>query len=191
MAMTDIRLLPLNEADRPAYESLYKSSFPASERKELDYMLTGDKAAAFEVLVVSTPDTPVAGMVITVTHGDLTMLDYLAISPDLRGQGIGHAVLPLIRERVKEQGGGHFFLEIETPPPLCIPRDPCDNPEQRVRRKTFYASAGLVETGVRAFIYGNDMELLAFPEDAEAITFKGYDALLRATFPKGMEAEKI
>ena len=60
-----------------------------------------------------------------------------------------------------------------------------------MRRKAFYASAGLVETGVRAFIYGNDMELLAFPEDAEAITFAGYDALLRATFPKGMEAERI
>ena len=189
--MTDIRLLPLREADRPAYEALYESSFPASERKDLDFMLTGDRSAAFEVLAVSTPDRPVAGMVITVTHGDLTMLDYLAISPDLRGQGLGHAVLPMVRDRVKAQNGGHFFLEIETPPPLCIPRDPCDNAEQRVRRKAFYASAGMVETGVRAFIYGNDMELLAFPEDAAAVTFEGYDALLRATFPADMTAEKI
>ena len=189
--MRTIQLRALQEEDRPAYESLYESSFPASERKELDYMLTGDKAAAFEVLVVSTPDTSVAGMVITVTHGDLTMLDYLAISPDLRGQGLGHAVLPMVRDRVKAQNGGHFFLEIETPPPLCIPRDPCDNAQQRVRRKAFYASAGLVETGVRAFIYGNDMELLAFPEDAEAITFEGYDALLKATFPADMVAERI
>ena len=85
--MRNIQLRALQEEDRPAYEFLYESSFPASERKELDYMLTGDKAAAFEVLVVSTPDTPVAGMVITATHGDLTMLDYLAISPDLRGRG--------------------------------------------------------------------------------------------------------
>ena len=189
--MTDIRLSPLRDADRPAYTALYESSFPASERKELDYMLTGEKAAAYEVLVISTPDSPVAGMVITVTHGDLTMLDYLAISPDLRGQGLGHAVLPMIRDRVKERVGAHFFLEIETPPPLCIPRDPCANAEQRVRRKAFYASAGMVETGVRAFIYGNDMELLAFPEDAEKVTFEGYDALLKATFPKGMEAERI
>ena len=189
--MTDIRLSPLRDADRPAYTALYESSFPALERKELDYMLSGEHASAYEVLVISTPDSPVAGMVITVTHGDLTMLDYLAISPDLRGQGLGHAVLPMIRDRVKERMGGHFFLEIETPPPLCIPRDPCTNAEQRVRRKAFYASAGMVETGVRAFIYGNDMELLAFPEDAEAITFAGYDALLKATFPKGMEAEKI
>ena len=189
--MKDIRLLPLREADRPAYEALYESSFPASERKDLDFMLTGDNSAAYEVLAVSTPDHPVAGMVITVTHGGLTMLDYLAISPDLRGQGLGHAVLPMVRDRVKESGGGHFFLEIETPPPLCIPRDPCANAAQRVRRKAFYESAGMVETGVRAFIYGNDMELLAFPEDAAAVTFEGYDTLLRATFPADMVAERI
>lgn len=189
--MTDIRLSPLCEADRPAYTALYESSFPALERKKLDYMLSGEHASAYEVLVISTPDSPVAGMVITVTHGDITMLDYFAISPDLRGQGLGHAVLPMIRDRVKERMGGHFFLEIETPPPFCVPRDPCANAEQRVRRKAFYASAGMVETGVRAFIYGNDMELLAFPEDAGAITFAGYDALLKATFPKGMEAERI
>ena len=189
--MNDIRLIPLHEADRPAYRALYEASFPASERKPLDYMLTGEQSTFFDVLVVSTPDTPVAGMVITVTHGDLTMLDYLAISPDLRGQGLGHAVLPMVRDRVKAQNGGHFFLEIETPPPLCIPRDPCDNAEQRVRRKAFYASAVMVETGVRAFIYGNDMELLAFPEDAAAVTFEGYDALLKATFPADMVAERI
>ena len=189
--MKNIQLRRLREEDRPAYEALYESSFPASERKDLNFMLTGDNSAAYEVLAVSTPDHPVAGMVITVTHGNLTMLDYFAVTPDLRGQGLGHAVLPLIRDHVRKSGGGHFFLEIETPPPLCIPRDPCANAEQRMRRKAFYASAGMVETGVRAFIYGNDMELLAFPEDAAAVTFGGYDALLRATFPSDMVAEKI
>ena len=189
--MKNIQLRLLREEDRSAYEALYESSFPPSERKALDYMLTGEHASAYKVLVISTSDSPVAGMVVTVTHGNLTMLDYLAISPDLQGRGIGHAVLPLIRDHVREHGGGHFFLEIETPAPLCDPRDSCDNPEQRVRRKAFYLSAGLVETGVRAFIYGNDMELLAYPEDAEAITFEGYDALLQATFPAGMGAERI
>lgn len=186
-----ITLSPLTPTLRPAYEALYESSFPPAERKSLDYMLSGEHAPAYEVLVISTPARPVAGMVITVSHGDLTMLDYFAISPDLRGQGIGHAALPLIRDHVRESGGGHFFLEIETPPPLCIPRDPCGNPEQRARRKTFYLSACMAETGVRAFIYGNDMELLAFPEDAGAVSFEGYDSLLKATFPKGMEAERI
>ena len=189
--MMNIQIFPLRDADRPTYEALYKSSFPASERKELDYMLSGEHASAYEVLAISTPDCSVAGMVITVTHGSLTMLDYFAVSPDLRGQGLGHAALPLIRDHVRESGGGHFFLEIETPPPLCIPRDSCDNPEQRVRRKAFYLSAGMAETGVRAFIYGNDMELLAFPEDTGSVTFEGYDALLKATFPADMVAERI
>lgn len=189
--MSDIRLIPLDEGNRPAYEMLYEASFPASERKSLDYMLTGDRSAFYEVLVVSTTDHPVAGMVITVTDGSLTMLDYLAVSPDLRGQGLGHAILPLVHRRVKETVGGSFFLEIETPPPACIPRDPCENAEQRVRRKAFYRSVGLVETGVRAFIYGNDMELLSFPEDAEQITFEGYDTLLKTTFPATMVAEKL
>ena len=185
--MNKIKLTPLEQNHVPAYRALYESSFPASERKELDYMLSGPNASAYDVLVISTPDCDVAGMVILVSHGGLCMLDYFAITPHLRGQGIGRAVLPLIRERCK----GKFFLEIETPAPLCDPRDICENPEHRVRRKAFYASAGLTETGVHAFIYGNDMELLAYPEDAGDITFEGYNALLRATFPAGMEAERI
>ena len=54
------------------------------------------------------------------------------------------------------------------------------------KRKAFYLSAGLVETGVRAFIYGSDMELLAYPEDAPYIRFAAYQALLSETFPTGM-----
>lgn len=185
--MTSIHLSPLTERDMPAYIELYESSFPPAERKELSYMLTGPNASAYDVLIISTPDCTVAGMVILVTHGGLCMLDYFAVSPDLRGQGIGTAVLPLIREVSR----GRFFLEIETPAPHCDPRDACDNQEQRLRRKAFYKAAGLVETGVHAFIYGNDMELLSYPEDAGAITFEGYNALLRATFPAGMKAERI
>ena len=185
--MMDMQLLPLTKKDTPAYRALYEAAFPAAERKELEYMLTGEHASAYDVLTISTPASRVAGMVITVSHGGLTMLDYFAIAPTLRGQGLGHSVLPLIRERCQ----GHFFLEIETPPPLCVPQDPCLNAEQRIRRKAFYLSAGLVETNVRAFIYGNDMELLAYSEDAAHITFGGYDALLKATFPAGMKAEPL
>ena len=189
--MMNISLSRRRSNQRTDYAALYEASFPPSERKELDYMLTGPNASAYDVLVIATDGHPVAGMVITVTHGDLTMLDYFAVSPDLRGQGIGRAALPLIREHVRAYRGGHLFLEIETPPPLCIPRDACENAEQRIRRKAFYRSAGLVETGVRAFIYGNDMELLAYPEDASSITFEGYEALLATTFPAEMRAERL
>ncbi len=175
-------LRPIKPTDRPAYGALYEASFPTSERKPLDSMLAGEHAEAYDVLVVETPDRAVAGMVITVTHGNLVMLDYLAMHPAMRGQGLGHTVLPMIKERFPDK---HFFLEIETP------TEDCDNPVQRVRRKAFYVSAGMVETHVHAFIYGTDMELLAYPADAPQITFEKYAALIEAYFPPEMRAKPL
>ncbi len=177
-----LNLRPLTPADRPAYDTLYESAFPLSERKPLDSMLTGPHAHAYRFFVIETPDCPVAGMVITVTHGTLTMLDYLAIHPDLRSRGLGHQVLPLIRKTCLDK---HFFLEIETP------TDACDNPAQRTRRKAFYLSSGLAETHIHALIYGSDMELLAYPEDVPHITFEGYADLVAAYFPAEMRVEQI
>ena len=182
-----ITLSPLTLADLSAYAELYEASFPPAERKSLDSMLTGEHSSAFELLVISTPVCRVAGLCITVQRGDLVMLDYFAVAPHLRGRGIGRAALPLIRERY---AGSRFFLEIEAPPPVDS-RDKCPNPAQRIARKAFYISAGMVSTGIRAFVYDSDMELWAFPEDAARLTFEDYAALLAATFPAGMRPERL
>ncbi len=182
MQTPSVILRPLAPADRPAFDALYEASFPPAERKSMDSMIEGEHADAYDLLVISTPDTSVAGMVITVTHGDLVMLDYLAIHPAMRGQGLGHAVLPLIKKRFSDK---HFFLEIEAP------TEDCENPVERTRRKAFYLSAGMVETHIRAHIYGTDMELLADAADAPHITFEGYADLVAAYFPPEMRAERI
>ena len=175
-------LTPITPADRPAYNELYECSFPAAERKELDSLLTGAHADSYRVLVARTPDHPVAGLVITATHGDLVMLDYLAVHPDLRGQGLGHAILPLAKAQCPDK---HFFLEIE------YPAEDCDNLPERIRRKRFYLSAGLAETGIQARIYGTVMELLAYPEDVPHVTLDGYAKLVKALFPPDMRVEKL
>lgn len=176
-----VRLRQLSDGDWDAYQQIYTASFPESERKSFSFMTEGEKADAYDLLVIETDTHPVAGMVITVHSGAYCMLDYFAVSTECRGQGIGHAVLPLIRTFCTEKyPEAHFFLEIE------VPVEDCDNPEQRKKRKAFYLSAGLVETSVRAFIYGSDMELLAYPEDAPYIRFAAYQALLSETFPAGM-----
>ena len=176
-----VRLRPYTPADREPYLSLYETAFPASERKEFCFMTEGPLSPAYDLLVIETDTESVAGLVILVSHGQFTLLDYLAVSPSLRGQGIGHAVLPLIRAFcASTHPGAHLFLEIETPTPDC------ENNAQRLRRKAFYLSAGLCETGVHAKIYGTDMELLSYPEDAPFVTFAAYADLLSATFPDGM-----
>ncbi|MGN1445452.1 MAG: GNAT family N-acetyltransferase [Eubacteriales bacterium] len=176
-----VRLRPYTPADRKPYLALYEAAFPASERKEFSFMTEGSLSPAYDLLVIETDKESVAGLVILVSHGQFILLDYLAVSPSLRGQGIGHAVLPLIRAFcASNHPGAHLFLEIETPTPGC------ENNAQRLRRKAFYLSAGLCETGVHAKIYGTDMELLSYPEDAPFVTFAAYADLLSATFPDGM-----
>ena len=121
--MKDIQLIPLQKSHRPAYEALYESSFSASERKPLDYMLTGDRSAAFDVLTVSTPDHPVAGMVITVTHGALTMLDYLAVSPRAAGAGAGaRPSAPYFQTNQGDPRRPSLFGDRNTAPSVHSPR---------------------------------------------------------------------
>lgn len=182
ISATPVILTPVAPADRPAYDELYERSFPAAERKDLNSLLTGAHADSYRVLVARTPDHPVAGLVITATHENLVMLDYLAVHPDLRGQGLGHAILPLAKAQFPDK---HFFLEIE------YPTEDCDNLPERIRRKQFYLSAGLAETGIRARIYGTEMELMAYPDDCPHITLEGYAELVKALFPPEMRVEKI
>lgn len=172
----------LDQAALTAYWALYEAAFPPAERKSPEEMRSGIHASAYDIWVIATPEQPVAGLAITVRHENLVMLDYLAVDPSLRGQGIGHAALPLLRTK---SGEGHFFLEIE------VPTENCDNPIQRKRRKAFYLSAGLVETQVRAHIYDTNMELLAYPEDAPFVTFEGYAKLVEALFPPNMRVAQM
>lgn len=176
-----VSLRPLTPADLPAYRTLYEAAFPEGERKELSFMTEGPCADAYDLLVIETPEMSVSGLIITVRHGNFLLLDYLAVQPQLRGRGVGHAVLPLILKFCRDRApGAHVFLEIETP------TDECENPLQRTRRKAFYLSCGLVETPVRAHIYGTEMELLSTPTDAPYLTLAAYSALLHATFPADM-----
>lgn len=181
MSHLNVTLCPLAPDDLPAYRALYEEAFPPAERKTLSFMTDGRRAAAYDLLVIRSALSPVSGMVILARHGDLVLLDYFAVSPALRGHGIGRAALPLIRAFcIRRHPGCHLFLEIE------VPSGDCPNPVQRTRRKAFYLSAGLRETGLHFHIYGSDMELLAYPEDVPHVTLIGYRALLCALFPADM-----
>ncbi|MBE6557995.1 MAG: hypothetical protein E7661_03165 [Ruminococcaceae bacterium] len=181
--MNDVILRPYSPSDREAYVAIYEEAFPPSERKPFDFMLSPPANDHYKLLTVSTSSGAVAGLVILAyapSGGEkFALLDYLAIPPHMRGSGIGHAILPLVRDHCHGQNA-RMFLEIEAP-------DPCaENAEQRLRRKDFYKSCGLCECGVKAWMYGTVMELLAYPEDAEHLTLDIYQDVVRACYPLEM-----
>ena len=173
----EITLIPCGEPYLDPFRALYEDAFPEGERKAFDYLLTKQSERVYDLWTVVDKTRAFVGLVTAVRYQDYVLLDYLAICPTVRGQGIGHRVLEAVRQQYR---GAHLFLEIEVP---CAA---AENAAQRERRLAFYLDAGLVRTGVRAHIYGDEMELLAYPEDVAAISFSLYRDMLTATFPASM-----
>ena len=66
---------------------LYRAAFPRSERKPFEVILDKTKSGQMDLLAVEQDGF--CGLVITILHRDIVLLDYFAITPKRRGQGIG------------------------------------------------------------------------------------------------------
>ncbi len=161
------------KADEPTIRQLYREAFPRSERKPFWLIRRKAHQGIAELLVVRS-DGAFAGLVVTLLHGDLVLLDYFAIKPECRGQGLGGQTLALLRERY---AGRRIVLEIEPPD------EASDNAEQRARRKAFYLRHGFSETGIGVRLFGVVFALLCTGGD---VGFREYEALLRRVFGRWM-----
>ena len=153
----------------PYIKHLYDASFPPAEKKPFSLILEKCADGKMEILVLIQDTTPL-GLMITVLHKDLVLLDYFAIDTDSRGRGTGSAALALFRQRYK---GKQLLLEIE------VQDINADNADQRRRRKAFYLRNGLLETGLRAVLFGVEMEILVFDSGCH-IDFDDYHDIYRS-----------
>lgn len=143
-------------------KTLYKQAFPLYERTPFSLMLKKAKQGLMELLCITGDDGEFLGLVITGIYKDIVLLSYFAVCADKRGQRIGTTALSLIRERYP---GMRLVLEIEDP------EEPCDNKEERVRRKAFYQRNGLRVVPLRLAMFG--VELLVIT-DGDRLTFDEY-----------------
>lgn len=131
---------------------LYRKAFPANERKPFSIICSMQKAGRTDVWYLEKEGS-FAGFAVTINGKDRILLDYLAVEPKKRGQGIGTEMLKLLR---KQYAGKGVFLEIER---LCAE---APNAEERIRRKRFYLACGMQEMKVFARVFGVEMELLGW-----------------------------
>ena len=147
-----IEIRKIKSENRKAFKELYYKSFPESERKPYWLMKYWELQGKMELFEISGNDG-FCGLFITVICKDLVLVDYLAVTPERRGKGIGSEVLRLAREMYR---GKSIFLEIETT------QKPCPDLENRLKRKSFYLKNGLIASDFSVDLFGVEMEILCF-----------------------------
>lgn len=86
------------------------------------------------------------------------LVDYLAVNPGFRGQGIGTKTLNFLKETAKDKT---ILIECEN---ANSTNDPIEQ-QTRKRRVSFYERSGFKDSKVRARLFGVDYLLLTYPED--------------------------
>lgn len=145
---------------------LYDSAFPEDEKKPIQLILDKRRTGQTEILAIVSDSGDFLGEAITLSDGDIALLDYFAISSELRGGGIGSKALALLLERFESS---RLILEIES-----TLLENTENSAQRLARKSFYLRAGLKPEDYTVELFGVEMELLS----SKHIAFDEYKSLL-------------
>ncbi|MDE5785782.1 MAG: GNAT family N-acetyltransferase [Duncaniella sp.] len=125
-----IEIYPVDSASVPAgMEALYMESFPAEERRPWTQILhIADTDPRFAFNIISYDGVPV-GFITIWNLGCARYVEHFAITPGIRGRGIGHEVI----SRVVANPGPPVVLEVE----------PASSGDIARRRINFYTRAGL------------------------------------------------
>ncbi len=115
------------------------------------------------------------------------LLDYFAILPAYRGQGLGAAFLPAMLARLPDAAS--VIGEAENP--ACAANEA--DRALRERRIRFYLRCGVRDTGVTACVWGVEYRLLFFGGRAlsQDAVRRVYGAFYRSFFPPALYAQKV
>lgn len=142
-------------------EELYLRAFPSSERKPFSLMLEKQAEGRMEILCIEEGNA-FLGLAIFAHDKDIALLDYFAITDEIRGQGTGSKA---IQELQKIYSGKRFLLEIEST------KVSCEDLTMREHRKAFYLRNGLHTMDFDVNYFGIEMEILS---NAEKLTYEEY-----------------
>ena len=108
------------------------------------------------------------------------LFDYLAVDEPRRDRGVGSAFLQTLRRDILPEAD-IVLLEIDDPSFA-----EGEEREHRLRREAFYLRNGLIDTGLRACVFGVDFRILEVPVHGQHtidICRPGYSAVYRHILP--------
>ncbi len=130
-----MEFLQINQSDTVRWKKvweLYEQSFPVAERRKIDDHIRASADSQFFPLSI-WEGSKLVGILFFWEWDSYRYLEYLAVNPELRGQGYGSQILHFLRDTEHT-----IILEI----------DPLVN-ELSVRRLQFYERAGFALTPYR------------------------------------------
>ncbi len=165
----------LTVLDRQQIEYIYKTymvfDFPPDELKPLNHLLRMVEEGLCTYYALYDSDEVLSYFGLCVKNG-YALVDYLAVNPEKRGQGIGSKTLKYLK---KAAGDNCILIECED---ILATADPAEK-IIRQRRISFYERSGFKLCGVKARLFGVDYVLLTFPENAPNPK-EGYKTVYRA-----------
>lgn len=174
----EFRLLTVEEVIT-LYSLHMKRDFPKDELKPLKMILTTMEQGLYAPYGLFEDGGLVAYALYWRAEGEhYVMLDYFAVVPQKRNQGVGGELLKEMLERFCQDGNG-VFGEVETP----------DSGKEEVdalrrRRLGFYARAGMRTMGFRTKIFGVTYAIIAYgPEISDEALIEVDRKIYRSAFP--------
>jgi GNAT superfamily N-acetyltransferase len=171
----------LTELNRNQIEYIYRTymvfDFPKDELKPLPMLLRMVEEGLCTYYALYEGGEVLSYFCLCVKDG-FALVDYFAVNPNYRGQGIGTETLKYLKEKA---GSNLIIIECEDVYATS------DSAERHTRRKrvAFYTRSGFVRTGIKAKLFGVDYILLCFPDRGEQVKF-GYETVYRAMLGEEM-----
>ena len=131
-------------------KDIYMEAFPKSERKPFFFLKRAVQKEKSEIWVASQSDV-VAGFIVLIPYHDMVLVEYLAVSNQIRSKGTGSKILGEICRQYDDK---RILLLIEKID------ETANNLEQRIARKRFYLKNGFESSGVLMQGVSGDMEIL-------------------------------
>ena len=175
------------EEVRDVYQKHMRYDFPDEERKPLSRIEKTIREGKYLCLGAFGEDGGLLAYAFFVFEREACLLDYYAVVPDKRGEGIGSAFL---KEAVMCTRADVTIIEIEDPE-AAVPEE---EKKARERRLNFYLNAGCVNTHVRVTTFGVEFLLLEYPVTTfhnRAVIAEGYRSIYRSILPKRMFEKNI